>query len=167
MNRIKSCLVLDLISLGYVFCLSEYAHAQMKASAYPEDPEELVLLPRYCQVRIMDRNRVNTRDKSAASDAVMAEGDKWSNNIGPATWSRLHHYCAALNWINRYKKTFFSPNYPLLAKDRQLALNLAMSEFSYIRKHMERTCVLYPELLLKEAFVYSELNNNNFILNIG
>jgi hypothetical protein len=137
----------------------ESARATMKLTPYP-DKEEMTLMPRWCQVCLVTNGSIFTGDKSAITDKLLAEKAQWAKKIGEDVFIYLHHYCAALNWINRYSRSMVDKDYPESKMHREAALRSGLKEFAFVRGQVKKDWILFPELLLKEAFFYSELGDN-------
>jgi tetratricopeptide (TPR) repeat protein len=152
-------LVLTLVITCITIFRAQSAHARMKLNPYP-DKEEMLSLPRWCQVCVVTNASIFSGDKSSVTDALMAERAQWAKKIGEDVFIYLHHYCAALNWINRYNKSMFDEDYPEASMHREAALRSGLQEFAFVRTHVNKAWILFPELLLKEAFIYRALENN-------
>lgn len=76
---------------------------------------ELALLPEYCKVRATDNQR-------------SPEFKSWMQRIGPK-FVDIHHYCAGLNFINRYQNLVSDRN-------RKFYLSRALSQIDYFAKDM-------------------------------
>ena len=78
-------------------------------------PAEMALLPEYCQVRAIDNQ---------GSPAFRA----WMQALAPK-FLGIHHYCAGVNYINRYLHLVNDPK-------RKYYLSRAVPEIDYVAKDM-------------------------------
>lgn len=127
-------------------------------------PEEMKLLPRWCQIRMLShagmRGYIGVHAlKDRVPDHILRENKKWEKVIGEDIYTYLHHYCWALNWINRYKRFRFA-QYKGAEKDLHGALSNAIGQFNFIRGHLRPKHKLYYSMLMNEAYVYQELKDN-------
>ncbi len=117
-------------------------------------PEEMAAVPRWCQNKMI----VHKSKYKNLSGPVANEYNKWAKVIGEDIFRYTHHYCMALNWINRYKISLASL-YKNVEADREFALKNALSEFLFMRKRLQPKHKLYYSLLMNEAYVYGEQKN--------
>lgn len=98
---------------------------------YAVTDSELALLPQACYAKLRG-------DK--------ATQDLWVQRIGRENFLHLHHYCFALNFMNRAKFTTVKYN-------KRYYLNQAVTNFAYVLKNWPAKSVLRPdaETGLKEA----------------
>lgn len=125
--------------------------------------EELKAMPKWCQIRMLVQNRVVGVSRGKAfgenvPDSTMNEYYKWAKVIGEDIFRYTHHYCAGLNWINRYKLSFVS-QYKGVERDRDFALKSALNEFRFMRGRLRPKHKLYYAMLMKEAYIYGEKKN--------
>lgn len=131
-------------------------------------PDELRAMPRWCECRILwQRQFVGWSRDVPVPDSIKIEYKKWAKVIGEDIFRGTHHYCTGLNWINRYKLSL-TDTYKNIENDRNIALNSALGEFRYMRGALKPKHRLYYEMLLNEAYIYSEQGNhlkaaNNYI----
>ncbi len=124
--------------------------------------DELLAMPRWCQCRILVQNQ--TLDTSHfkpfknVPGSLMLEYKKWAKVVGKDIIRYSHHYCSALNWINRYNK-YYTIQYQGAERDRQFALGRVLSNFRFMRGHLNPKHKLYYSMLMREAYVYSEQKN--------
>lgn len=97
------------------------------SSLLPMGPSaaEMALLPEYCKVRATDNYQ-------------SPEFQSWMQRIGPQ-FIDLHHYCAGLNYINRYQ-------YRVSDKNRGYYLGRAVPEIDYVAKNMRPDFPLAGEI---------------------
>ncbi len=114
--------------LESILAISMLGHPQGDFDPTPK-PDELAFLPRYCQAKLEALDEVET--------------NKWKHAIGE-DWARLHHYCFALNYVNRANRARDE-----LTRKRQVGW--ALGEFGYIRKHGSSAFPLWPELHVKSG----------------
>lgn len=98
---------------------------------YAVTDSELTLLPQACYAKLRG-------DK--------ATQDLWVQRIGRENFLHLHHYCFALNFMNRAKFTTVKYN-------KRYYLNQAVTNFAYVLKNWPANSVLRPdaETGMKEA----------------
>jgi len=132
----------------------ESAYSRMTLSGYPT-PEEMKVLPRWAQVVLLTGPRTNPPAH------LLKERSELKKKYGEMFIDASHHFAAALNWINRYNRSF-SYSYDGVESDRQQALRKAFEEFQFMRGRMKSTHVLYPVLLINEALVYRAQGNYTF-----
>ena len=148
-----------LVTCAFVFLVvvtflanPENAYSKMNNSPYPNTPAEINALPKWAQIVIQTGPRTNP------PEYLYKERLKLKKKYGSSFIDAAHHYAAALNWINRYQRSFIDP-YKGVKADRKNALMKAISEFAFMRGRMKPTDTFYPMLLIKEAFVYKEQGN--------
>lgn len=122
-------------------------------------PEELKTLPRWCQCRMLIKNHVVGRHPGEkVPDTMIQEDKKWAKAIGEDIIVFTHHYCAGLNWINRYKLSLVSL-YEGVESDRERALESALGEFKFMRGRLTPKHALYYSMLMNEAYIFREQKN--------
>jgi tetratricopeptide (TPR) repeat protein len=94
---------------------------------------EMALLPEYCKVRATD-------------DSRSPEFRAWVDRVGPK-FMGIHHYCAGLNYINRYQR---------LSNDekRGYYLSRAVPEIDYVAKNMPMDFPLAGEIYLNRGIAH-------------
>ena len=99
---------------------------------------EMALLPEYCKARFTDQHS--------------PQYQAWTQRVGPKFLS-IHHYCAGLNYINRYQR---------LVNDekRGYYLSRAVPEIDYVAKNMPADFVLAGEIYLNRGIAYKLMGNN-------
>ena len=122
--------------------------------AWLPSPEEISGLPRWCQVK-MTAHRMKYKN---LPKPLADEYNKWANVVGEKFFRATHHYCAGLNWLNRYRQHSFS-TYKGAKQDRQFALKSARGEFQYMRERTTPKYKLYYLCLMQEAYANKELKN--------
>lgn len=93
-------------------------------------PSEMLLLPPYCKVRATDNHKT-------------AEWRLWEKRLGKK-FIDMHHYCAALNNINRYLYRGNDPN-------RDYYLSLVVREIDYVARGMPRNFPLAGDIYLNRG----------------
>lgn len=101
--------------------------------AYPTDAE-LDSLPAYCRIKLRHRFDSPEYKKAQAS-------------FGP-DFEHVHHYCAGLNFINRYYRTSDT-------ETRKFFLKSSVGEFDYMVTHAKPEFSLMPEIYLSRGTSYS------------
>jgi len=111
--------------LGYSLLI--WTMSASGANLLPMGPSaaEMALLPEYCKVRATDNHQ-------------SPEFQSWMQRIGPQ-FIDLHHYCAGLNYINRYQ-------YRVSDKNRGYYLGRAVPEIDYVAKNMRPDFPLAGEI---------------------
>lgn len=106
----KQFLSLLFIVLGCMFASNASA-----LKPFAPTPAEIRMLPPYCAARLGSPGAANS-------------ADIWKQRLGAGNYLHIHHYCYALNFMNR-ARTESNKN------DRQHYLNNAMNNFDYVIKH--------------------------------
>lgn len=123
--------------------------------------EEFSELPRYCFVQRTHSSVPSVAESlGGLTPELVSEGKKWSALLGPAVWSGLHHYCAALAWLGRYERSvkLGAGVRGRLTERQRRALQIGVEEFRFMEGSMDKkTSVLYPEWALKYGIAYREL----------
>lgn len=94
---------------------------------------EMALLPPYCKVRATD----NTHSQ---------EFRRWLAILGPK-FMGMHHYCAGLNYINRYRFLVGDPH-------RSYYLSQAVPEIDYVAHDMPANFPLASEIYLNRGIAH-------------
>jgi hypothetical protein len=134
----------------YAVVLTAFAVAATPAAAAGEfSPKDLVplasefpLLPAYCRVRLLDDQKTSPEVKH------------WQATLGPHYVS-VHHYCFALNWVNRAK--YKSGGQATL---RKRYLDYAIREYNYMLNNPRPGFVLLPEMYRRRGEAYLMLGNH-------
>lgn len=101
---------------------------------------ELSILPPFCQTKLSS--------SSSPADQIL-----YSGKIGP-DWKHIHHYCFALNFSNRYKRSFANKG------DQLFYLQSAMGEFEYIFTHASPTFWMRPEMHVQKGKLLAAAKRN-------
>lgn len=128
-----------LIWIGYLLMFIVPAPVFATVVGYPTDVE-LASLPQYCYVKL--RNKFGG-----------PEYQSWKGILG-ADFIHTHHFCAGLNFMNRYSKAY-------TAYDKQFYLKSALTEFGYMIDHAAPTYSLMPEVYLNRGTAFSKLGKIN------
>ena len=88
---------------------------------------ELALLPPYCEAK---RNPGSPKRQY------------WHRSLG-RIFQSIHHYCAALNFMNRYYRT--------PGPERKTLLKFALDDFNYMLKNPDPNSPLVPEIYVQRA----------------
>ncbi len=104
----------------------------------PMDASELRALPPYCIPRLMEN------DKAGWQAGLVRFGEGWNH---------LHHYCYALNWINRYYKTFDQ-------NARRFYLQSAIGDMAYVFNHTAPDFSLRPEMHVQKGKLLASAKRN-------
>jgi tetratricopeptide (TPR) repeat protein len=100
---------------------------------YPTDGE-LNSLPSYCRVKL----RVHY-SQPEYQNLVSSFGSDFQH---------VHHYCAALNFMNRYSRTFD-------VQEKKSNLQEALNNFNYMVNGCKPEFILMPEIYMNRAIAYS------------
>jgi len=113
-------------------------HAQGELLPFMPSPSELALLPDYCKARFTEQHS--------------PEYQAWAQRVGPKFLS-IHHYCAGLNYINRYQR---------LVNDEKRAyyLSRAVPEIDYVAQAMPAGFLLAGEIYLNRGIAYRLMRND-------
>ncbi len=113
-------------------------HAQGELLPFMPSPSELALLPDYCKARFTEQHS--------------PEYQAWAERVGPKFLS-IHHYCAGLNYINRYQR---------LVNDEKRAyyLSRAVPEIDYVAQAMPAGFLLAGEIYLNRGIAYRLMRND-------
>ena len=95
---------------------------------------EMLSLPSFCKIKF----------KSPTSSP---EYKMWVQTLGP-DFMHTHHYCAGLNFLNRYYRSH-SP------QDKGFNLGSALNNFDYMVNHAAPTYSLMPDIYLNRGLTYS------------
>lgn len=95
----------------------------------PHDAE-IGSLPPYCQVKL--------NPKSPNREIEM-----WNKTLGRRTYGSLHHYCFALNYMNRYRRT--------IGSERGTLRSFAINDFNYVLQDPDLRSPLIPEMYLNRG----------------
>jgi len=120
---------------GIVICMFS-AHANAVEPWVPTD-SEMASLPPYCKVKMK-------------SSPGSPEYKAWESTLGK-DFLHTHHYCAGINFINRYYRARSQ-------QDKRFNLNNARSDLQYMVTHAEPTFSLMPDVYLNLGVVYSLTN---------
>lgn len=96
---------------------------------------EMSSLPPYCKARFNERS---------------PEYKLWESILGP-DFGHTHHYCAGINFINRYYRA-------RSAQDKRFNLNNARTNLQYMIDHADPGYSLMPDVYLNLGIVYSLSN---------
>ncbi|HZP88609.1 MAG TPA: hypothetical protein VFB54_17495 [Burkholderiales bacterium] len=111
------------------------AHASPALAILPYEiqPQELVLLPEYCQ----------------AAGGIKPIGD-WREKLAPV-WDHIHHACHGYKFLLRSAK-------PLLSKQEKLFyLQSALDEFRYVAEKCPPNFWFCRELHMQKGIAYSRM----------
>lgn len=111
---------------------STLVFAQTAMQGYPRD-DEIKMLPPLCLIKL--------RKEKSPEYQVAQE------TYGP-DFMHVHHYCAGINFINRYYRATSS-------QDKRFVLQEAMGNLSYMVKHAQPDFVLMPDVYLQRGITYS------------
>jgi len=105
-------------------------------AAWKPSPAEMTMLPSYCAARFDEH-----------SEAFKT----WRSSMGP-DFMHVHHYCAALNFVNRARGMVSSD------QNRQGTLGAALRDFDYTLSHIHPDFYLRPEILMNRGIALSMMN---------
>lgn len=115
--------------LAGLFC----SHAAAVESWAPSDAE-MASLPPYCKARM--------KSGQGSPDYRM-----WEQTLG-RDFLHTHHYCAGINFINRYYRARSQ-------RDKTFNLNNALESLSYMVEHASPSYSLMPDVYLNRGLTYS------------
>lgn len=115
--------------LAGLFC----AHAAAVESWAPTDAE-MASLPPYCKARM--------KSGQGSPDYKM-----WEQTLGK-DFLHTHHYCAGINFINRYYRARSQ-------QDKSFILNSALGTLTYMVEHASPDYSLMPDVYLSRGLTYS------------
>lgn len=107
-------------------------------------------LPEYCQVRLAEREMVNTEKKMPA--AFVALRDKWLKRFGN-NWKSFHHYCWGIKRMNQALLITEKSQ----ENQRKETFKAALAEFRFMKNRSDRSFPLGPQLFMYESQIYLEL----------
>ncbi len=137
-NRFKLRMALP-FSILVVFELFGLNRASAVAG-YSPTAVELSILPPFCQTKL--------NSSSNPADQIL-----YSGKIGP-DWLHIHHYCFALNFSNRYKRTFANKG------DQLFYLQSAMGEFDYVFTNSSPNFWMRPEMHVQKGKLLAAAKRN-------
>ncbi len=105
------------------------AQAQTSIQSFVPSETEMRVLPQYCVVKF----------KSSTSSV---EWKNWRDQLGP-NYIDIHHYCAGLNFINRY--------YAVAARDKAGMLQGAKRNFEYMIRAAKPGFPLHADMYLQHG----------------
>src|SRR5574340_14207 len=105
------------------------------AAGFAPTQSELAVLPPYCAARL---NEPSPAFKS------------WQDSMGGG-FLHIHHYCFALNFVNRARGM-------ASARDRQGQLGSALLNFNYVLRNTQPDFYLRPEILMNRGIALSMMN---------
>lgn len=113
------------IIFGLILVVTPWCAQAVKWS--PPNAAELAVLPSYCKAKTMPNTPLY---------------DQWHRSLGRIFLS-IHHYCAALNFVNRY--------YATLGRERDTWLHFALDDFNYMIKHYPNGYPLVPSIYVNRG----------------
>jgi hypothetical protein len=112
------------------------AHANAVEPWVPTD-SEMASLPPYCKAKMK-------------SSPGSPEYKAWESTLGK-DFDHTHHYCAGINFINRYYRARSQ-------QDKRFNLNNARTNLQYMVDHADPDYSLMPDVYLNLGVVYSLMN---------
>ena len=140
-----------ILLLGLTFSAWVHVALVLPATAEPSPPQfgitpqEMNVLPPYCRAQPFLRDQ----QKWPVSQA---EIDKWNRILGPC-YEHLHHYCTALNSINRAQRSVDETS-------RGTYFDNARANIEYVQRNCTRDFVLMPEVCVKRGYVLRMLGQH-------
>lgn len=116
-----------------VCCGSALADAPAAMQGYPRD-DELKMLPPICVTKLR-------------KDQASPEYQSAQQTYGP-DFGHSHHYCAGINFINRYYRA-------RSWQDKRFVLQEAMGNLTYMVTHAQPSFSLMPDVYLQRGITYS------------
>lgn len=115
------------------------------AAGFAPTASEMLILPPFCQTKLNP-------------NASPADRKLYSGKIGP-DWQHIHHYCFALNFINRYKRSFSNKT------DQLFYLQSAMGELDYMLTQSSPTFWMRPEMHVQKGRLLTAAKRNGEAVN--
>lgn len=122
-----------IVRLLWIVCIFNAGSVAAIETGLRPNATEMPRLPQYCQVKFN-------------SPPGSPEWNAWRDRIGQ-NYIDIHHYCAALNYMNRYWGARTS-------SDRKFYLERAMSNFDYMAKAEKPDFALRAELYSNRGDVF-------------
>lgn len=94
---------------------------------------DFTALPPLCKARIEPRSS--------------AEYEAGARQFGDGNWGHMHHYCYALDWMNKYRRA-------RTPQEKQFTLNNVISEYNYVVTHSRPDFSMRPRIYLEMAEAY-------------
>ena len=140
MNSYRQAIIAVLAA--QLFC--GIATAQLGWNFVPKQ-SEYAAWPEHCRVQFA---YISPGYENRYSQAEIAF---WRTRIGEKTFIAMHHYCAALIYINRSR-------YEENPRERQYLVDLALNDGDYTYTRAEKTSILYPNIAVVMAQARYENN---------
>ena len=132
----------SVVRIGVVFAFCGPVMAQWNPSG---TQAEQSLLPRFCLVKLKDDNR-------------SPEGQNYIRQFGFDNWLHMHHYCYALNFVNRSQKAANT-------RDRNSQLQLAVADYNYVLRGTKPDFWMRPQLYVELGRIYGRLDRQDEAMN--
>jgi len=111
--------------------------------------DELRLLPDYCEIH----PNLDAAGSFASDKAESPERKKWEAFFGNS-FPHMHHYCWALNWINRAHKSEVQEN-------RDAYYETAIGDLQYIISRADPSMALLPEIYVQMGLLLIQRNKHS------
>ncbi|HHJ40428.1 MAG: hypothetical protein AXA67_07965 [Methylothermaceae bacteria B42] len=136
-------MIFNILYIIIIFMISipnSYAVGEFKPTE-----QELRLLPPYCKPKAINLNS-NTGPYQRYRPLIK----KWRKILGP-DYAHLHHYCRALQFIN---KAYKDP------KQKNYYYKVALADINYMEKNAHKNFVLMHEIYYTKGNILKRLGNN-------
>lgn len=98
---------------------------------------DYTMLPPYCKWRLQ---------------GAPGQYEAGQRQFGIGNWDHMHHYCNALDWMNKYRRA-------RSAQEKQFLLNNAAGDYNYMVTHSRPDFFLRPQIYMGLAEVYKLQKN--------
>jgi tetratricopeptide (TPR) repeat protein len=135
--------------IGICLAIAILACSPLSAQDYEVTPADFAAWPEYCRARFVTVPWGSTYQWSATYPRATIEAQK--DLLGPATFERVHHYCAGLLWLSKSKLES-------AAQQRQFALQKAQEEILFTYRGLPPGSIIIPLSLVALGQVCMERN---------
>jgi tetratricopeptide (TPR) repeat protein len=148
---------LSVVSMAKGDSASEWMGAHKTSDEYLRH-EEILGLPRYCQLRLTVRD-ARRKGREVPQD-VRQELSKWNSLLGSGA-SGFHHYCWGIGMMQRAASHFDLETNDDIAQARKARyLNGAVGAFNYMLRSIEAYPTMAPFPFMPELHFYRGLANH-------
>src|SRR3569833_1682971 len=129
----------EMLCCGLFILFAFFSMSAKGSDLLPWGPTDTALLPAYCKARAIDSQR-------------SPEFKAWMQRLGPK-FLGIHHYCAGINYINRYLRLVNDPK-------RGYYLSRAVPEIDYVVKDMPANFPLAGEIYVSRGYANRLMKND-------